>query len=76
MTFREVKEAVGYDPECGADANCQHALHVFEGYRDEATQDHPENPYSPGSAQARSWAIGQRLAFKDGLGIRTQQWIT
>lgn len=68
MTFEQLKKAVGYDPKCGADANCQHILHVFEGYCAEATNGHPENPYSPGSARYISWEHGQNLAFGDCLG--------
>ena len=65
MTFSQLKDAVGYDPACGADANCQHALHVLEGYRAIVLSSTSDNPYSPGGPRHFSWDVGRKMASAD-----------
>jgi len=52
------------DPNCSADANLQHILHVFEGYRSYFLQ-YDLVEYSSGSAQDNSFQFGWDMAEKD-----------
>jgi len=61
-TFEEIKLELSV--ACSADANLQHVLHMFEGYRDK-TKGKTDCPYSPGSAREYSWKQGQEIAYKD-----------
>ncbi len=60
----EIKALIGFDPECGLDANLQHALHWLEGYRARIL-NLDDDPYSPGSACDVSFQLGYRQAELD-----------
>lgn len=70
-TFGEI--GLQLDATCSADANLQHLLHMFEGYRDRIKGD-TDCPYTPGSAREYSWARGQEIASKDVENYHTS-WI-
>lgn len=50
----------------GPDANLQHLLYMFEGYRARVLAGkHVHNPYADGSARALSWTVGFEMANED-----------
>jgi hypothetical protein len=65
--LKEIKEHL--DLTCSADANLQHLMHVFEGYRAclayQKNKEIETEPYSPGSARELSFKAGWKLATKD-----------
>lgn len=64
-----LKGLVGCDPSCSADANLQHTLHWFEGYRAyvclHAGPDAEVCPYSKENARWASWMAGNAQAKLD-----------
>lgn len=47
------------------DANLQHMLYLFEGYRARVLNSESRCPYSPGSAREWSWCLGWMHASED-----------
>jgi hypothetical protein len=65
MNFADEIKKNHQNPDCCADSNKQHLIHLLAGYRAFVTNDEETRPYAPGSARQVSFEEGIKMAKAD-----------